>query len=169
VLRFPCCKARPGLSDPGAQAIAAWNRALAAEPSNGEVLLSMGVSYTNELDQGRALGFLRRWLERRLAQGGVRAHGRGCIGAGCLERRRVACSWAFGLLRRRLERRLVQGGVRAGARLRRGRALSETSRVGCSWALRRLVAVASCCKGMRVRITHLRANVLTRAHPFEHG
>jgi len=62
--------------DPGAQAIAAWNRALAAEPSNAEVLLSMGVSYTNELDQGRALGFLRRWLERRLAQGGVRARAR---------------------------------------------------------------------------------------------
>ena len=41
----------------------------------------MGVSYTNELDQGRALSFLRRWLERRLAQGGVRlrwGRGRAC-------------------------------------------------------------------------------------------
>ena len=54
------------------QAIRAWNRALEAEPDNAEVLLSMGVSYTNELDQGRALSFLRRWLERRLAQSGVR-------------------------------------------------------------------------------------------------
>lgn len=54
------------------QAIAAWNRALEAEPGNAEVLLSMGVSYTNELDQGRALRFLRRWLECRVAQGGVR-------------------------------------------------------------------------------------------------
>ncbi|KAK9837124.1 hypothetical protein WJX81_004650 [Elliptochloris bilobata] len=56
-------------NDDDLQAIAAWNRALEAEPGNAEVLLSMGVSYTNELDQGRALGFLRRWLERRLAQG----------------------------------------------------------------------------------------------------
>ena len=44
------------------QAIAALNRALAAEPTNAEVLLSLGVSYTNELDQGRALGFLTAWL-----------------------------------------------------------------------------------------------------------
>ena len=68
------------------QAIAAWNRALAAEPGNAEVLLSMGVSYTNEMDQGRALRFLRRWLECRLTQGGVRAvQDRACI--------RVRGSW----------------------------------------------------------------------------
>jgi hypothetical protein len=83
------------LSAPGAQAIAAWNRALAAEPGNGEVLLSMGVSYTNELDQGRALGFLRRWLERRLAQGGVRARARLRRGSAPSDMNRMACTLAL--------------------------------------------------------------------------
>jgi peroxin-5 len=44
------------------QAIAALNKALAADPHNVEVLLSLGVSYTNELDQGRAIRFLTAWL-----------------------------------------------------------------------------------------------------------
>lgn len=44
------------------QAIAALHRALGADPRNAEVLLSLGVSYTNELDQARALGFLTAWL-----------------------------------------------------------------------------------------------------------
>ena len=39
-------------------------RALAADPSNLDVLLSLGVSHTNELEQGEALGFLRQWVLR---------------------------------------------------------------------------------------------------------
>ena len=52
------------------QAIAALHRALAADPRNSEVLLSLGVSYTNELDQARALGFLTAWLvqQQRFSQ-----------------------------------------------------------------------------------------------------
>ena len=38
---------------------------MAADPNNAEVLLSLGVSYTNELDQGRALNFLTAWLSRQ--------------------------------------------------------------------------------------------------------
>lgn len=49
----------------GMQAIAALNKALAADPHNAEVLLSLGVSYTNELDQGRALGYLSSWLAQQ--------------------------------------------------------------------------------------------------------
>ena len=49
------------------QAIAALNRAMATDPNNAEVLLSLGVSYTNELDQGRALNFLTAWLSRQPA------------------------------------------------------------------------------------------------------
>ena len=33
-----------------------------ADPSNLEVLLSLGVSHTNELDQAEALDYMRRWL-----------------------------------------------------------------------------------------------------------
>ncbi len=40
---------------------------MAADPNNAEVLLSLGVSYTNELDQGRALNFLSAWLSRQPA------------------------------------------------------------------------------------------------------
>lgn len=50
------------MSNPFLQAIAALNKALAADPHNVEVLLSLGVSYTNELDQGRAIKFLAGWL-----------------------------------------------------------------------------------------------------------
>lgn len=35
------------------QAIAALNKALGADPTNLEVLLSLGVSHTNELDAGK--------------------------------------------------------------------------------------------------------------------
>ena len=49
------------------QAIAALNKAMATDPNNAEVLLSLGVSYTNELDQGRALNFLTAWLSRQPA------------------------------------------------------------------------------------------------------
>ena len=40
---------------------------MATDPNNAEVLLSLGVSYTNELDQGRALNFLTAWLSRQPA------------------------------------------------------------------------------------------------------
>jgi peroxin-5 len=49
-------------NDDDQQAIAAMNRALAADPSNLDVLLSLGVSHTNELEAGEALAFLRRWV-----------------------------------------------------------------------------------------------------------
>ena len=45
------------------QAIAALNKALLASPGNAEVLLSLGVSYTNELDQRRAITYLMEWLK----------------------------------------------------------------------------------------------------------
>ncbi len=54
------------------QAIAALNKALAADPRNAEVLLSLGVSYTNELDQGRALGYLTAWLAQQPSLAKVR-------------------------------------------------------------------------------------------------
>ena len=44
------------------QAILALKRAQAVDPANGEVMLSLGVSYTNELDQRRAVQFLGAWL-----------------------------------------------------------------------------------------------------------
>jgi hypothetical protein len=53
------------------QAIAALNRALAASPGNPEVLLSLGVSYTNELDQRRAISYLMQWLKTQPGQAGA--------------------------------------------------------------------------------------------------
>lgn len=38
-------------------------RALAADPTNLDVLLSLGVSHTNELDQSEAAEYLRQWLQ----------------------------------------------------------------------------------------------------------
>jgi peroxin-5 len=49
-------------NDDDIQAIAAMNRALACDPNNPEVLLSLGVSYTNEFDQKSAILYLRQWL-----------------------------------------------------------------------------------------------------------
>ncbi|KAI7842283.1 hypothetical protein COHA_003924 [Chlorella ohadii] len=51
-------------NDDDQQAIAAMNRALAADPSDLDVLLSLGVSHTNELEQSEALGYLRQWVTR---------------------------------------------------------------------------------------------------------
>ena len=48
-------------NDPAA--ISAMMRAHKADPSNLEVLLSLGVSHTNELDQAEALEYMRRWLQ----------------------------------------------------------------------------------------------------------
>lgn len=51
-------------NDDDQQAIAAMNRALAADPSDLDILLSLGVSHTNELEQSEALGYLRQWVTR---------------------------------------------------------------------------------------------------------
>ena len=53
------------------QAIAALNKALLASPGNPEVLLSLGVSYTNELDQRRAITYLMQWLSQQPGQAGA--------------------------------------------------------------------------------------------------
>lgn len=45
------------------------DRALEADPGNLEVLLSLGVSHTNELDQSEALSYLHRWLTQHPAHG----------------------------------------------------------------------------------------------------
>jgi peroxin-5 len=37
-------------------------RALKADPQSLDVLLSLGVSHTNELDTGEAVGYLGRWM-----------------------------------------------------------------------------------------------------------
>eukprot|EP00850_Spirogloea_muscicola_P017013 SM000142S00527 [mRNA] locus=s142:113038:117833:- [translate_table: standard] len=50
-------------NDDDRQAIASMVRARDAEPSNLEVLLALGVSHTNELDQAEALHYLRSWLQ----------------------------------------------------------------------------------------------------------
>lgn len=50
-------------NDDDGQSIAAMREALRADPANREVLMSLGVSHTNELHERDAIGFLRRWLE----------------------------------------------------------------------------------------------------------
>lgn len=47
-------------NDNDAQAIAAALRALDAAPSNAGVLLALGVSHVNELQEGEAVGYLLR-------------------------------------------------------------------------------------------------------------
>ncbi|XP_054797056.1 peroxisome biogenesis protein 5 isoform X2 [Prosopis cineraria] len=49
-------------NDDDQQAIAAMMRAQEADPTNLEVLLALGVSHTNELEQAAALKFLYGWL-----------------------------------------------------------------------------------------------------------
>ncbi|KAM7250693.1 hypothetical protein ACFE04_022576 [Oxalis oulophora] len=49
-------------NDDDQQAIAAMMRAQEADPTNLEVLLSLGVSHTNELEQAAALKYLYGWL-----------------------------------------------------------------------------------------------------------
>lgn len=46
-------------------------RALEADPENLEVLLSLGVSHTNELDQQEALGHLSKWLMNHSMHGAM--------------------------------------------------------------------------------------------------
>ncbi len=49
-------------NDDDRRAIAAMARALQAQPDNREVLLSLGVSHTNELDAETAVGYVAAWL-----------------------------------------------------------------------------------------------------------
>ena len=46
------------------QAICALQKAHEADPNNAEVMLALGVSYVNELDQTKALHFLHGWLQK---------------------------------------------------------------------------------------------------------
>ncbi|EFJ18463.1 hypothetical protein SELMODRAFT_444455 [Selaginella moellendorffii] len=50
-------------NDDDRQAIASMVRARDADPTNLEVLLALGVSHTNELEQPEALRYLRGWLQ----------------------------------------------------------------------------------------------------------
>ena len=50
-------------SDDDTRAIACLRRAVASDAHNLDALLALGVSYTNELDQTRALHHLQHWLE----------------------------------------------------------------------------------------------------------
>eukprot|EP01094_Clydonella_sp_ATCC50884_P010888 TRINITY_DN20707_c0_g1_i1.p1 TRINITY_DN20707_c0_g1~~TRINITY_DN20707_c0_g1_i1.p1 ORF type:complete len:451 (-),score=113.27 TRINITY_DN20707_c0_g1_i1:448-1683(-) len=52
-------------------AIVALQRSLAADGSNIEALLDLGVSYTNELVQGQALQYLKEWLRHHEEYRGI--------------------------------------------------------------------------------------------------
>lgn len=58
-------------NDDDQQAIAAMTRALVLDPSNLELLLSLGVSHTNELDSSEALAYLGNWVSRHPTHGRV--------------------------------------------------------------------------------------------------
>ncbi|KDD71580.1 hypothetical protein H632_c4755p0, partial [Helicosporidium sp. ATCC 50920] len=49
-------------NDDDQQAIAAMNRALVADPRRSDVLLSLGVAHTNELDSSEAVRYLSGWV-----------------------------------------------------------------------------------------------------------
>lgn len=61
-------------NDDDVQAIAALNRAVAADPEDLDALLSLGVSHTNELEQSEALGYLREWIMRHKTHGTAARH-----------------------------------------------------------------------------------------------
>ncbi|KAJ4868557.1 Peroxisome biogenesis protein 5 [Raphanus sativus] len=58
-------------NDDDQQAIAAMMRAQEADPSNLEVLLALGVSHTNELEQATALKYLYGWLRNHPKYGSI--------------------------------------------------------------------------------------------------
>ncbi|KAI5674604.1 hypothetical protein M9H77_14968 [Catharanthus roseus] len=58
-------------NDDDHQAIAAMMRAQEADPTNLEVLLALGVSHTNELEQAAALKYLYSWLRHHPKYGTV--------------------------------------------------------------------------------------------------
>lgn len=67
---------------PPGQAIKAMMQALKAGPEDTEVMLSLGVSFTNELDQIHALGHLHRWLRSHPVHGPMAAAA-ASAGGGC--------------------------------------------------------------------------------------
>nr|GMC50343.1 peroxisome biogenesis protein 5 [Ipomoea batatas] len=58
-------------NDDDQQAIAAMMRAHEADPTNLEVLLALGVSHTNELEQAAALKYLYSWLRHHPKYGSI--------------------------------------------------------------------------------------------------
>ncbi|XP_075477395.1 peroxisome biogenesis protein 5-like [Primulina tabacum] len=58
-------------NDDDQQAIAAMMRSQEVDPTNLEVLLALGVSYTNELEQAAALKYLYSWLRHHPMYGAV--------------------------------------------------------------------------------------------------
>lgn len=58
-------------NDDDQQAIASMMRAQEADPTNLEVLLALGVSYTNELEQPEALKYLYGWLQNHPRYGAL--------------------------------------------------------------------------------------------------
>ncbi|KAJ3677593.1 hypothetical protein LUZ60_003317 [Juncus effusus] len=58
-------------NDDDQQAIAAMMSAQKADPSNLEVLLALGVSHTNELEQAEALKYLFQWLKNHPKYGSL--------------------------------------------------------------------------------------------------
>nr|GMC69971.1 peroxisome biogenesis protein 5 [Ipomoea batatas] len=58
-------------NDDDQQAIAAMMRAHEADPTNLEVLLALGVSHTNELEQAAALKYLYSWLHHHPKYGSI--------------------------------------------------------------------------------------------------
>lgn len=58
-------------NDDDKQSIASMVRARDADPTNVEVLLSLGVSHTNELEQREALKYLRAWLQHNPRYSGL--------------------------------------------------------------------------------------------------
>ncbi|KAJ6818495.1 peroxisome biogenesis protein 5 [Iris pallida] len=58
-------------NDDDQQAIASMMRAQEADPTNLEVLLALGVSYTNEFEQPEALKYLYRWLQNHPKYGSL--------------------------------------------------------------------------------------------------
>ncbi|RCU22241.1 hypothetical protein DVA69_20355, partial [Acinetobacter baumannii] len=56
-------------NDDDQQAIAGMMRAQEADPTNLEVLLALGVSHTNEMEQASALKYLHGWLHHHQKYG----------------------------------------------------------------------------------------------------
>ncbi|XP_039116820.1 peroxisome biogenesis protein 5 [Dioscorea cayenensis subsp. rotundata] len=58
-------------NDDDQQAIASMMRAQQVDPANLEVLLALGVSYTNELEREEALNYLYKWLQNHPKYGSL--------------------------------------------------------------------------------------------------
>ncbi len=80
-------------------------RALAAEPTNLDVLLALGVSHTNELDSGEAVYYLGQWLRNHPRHRAAAAQLGDAPGAELLGCAREGCGVAAGLGAALLSRR----------------------------------------------------------------